>query len=303
MSILTVHKLHKSFGDTAAVEGISFTLEKGRCTSLLGPNGAGKTTALKMLAGLIRPTKGEIRFDSFEERDIRNLIGYLPQYPGFYNWMSASEYMDYMGQLFGMSRREVRGRSSELLELVGLKDAVRRRIGGFSGGMKQRLGIAQALINRPALLILDEPVSALDPIGRREIMELIQHIKQDTTILFSTHVLHDAEEISDDILIMQKGRIVVSGSLDELRREHREPLIRVEWEASPGKWAQALKERLGDLVKNISVNGLSVQIEVSDIEAAMPLLLADLASFRAPVRKVEAAAASLEELFMKVVSV
>lgn len=301
MPMLAVEGLHKKFGATDAVKGISFSLEKGRCTSLLGPNGAGKTTTLKMLAGLVQPTGGTIRFTGFEREDIRRHIGYLPQYPAFYKWMSALEYMSYTGELFGLAAKEAKVRSVELLKLVGLEEAVKRKVGGFSGGMKQRLGIAQALVNRPSLLIMDEPVSALDPIGRREIMELIGRIKRETTILFSTHVLHDAEEISDDVLIMEGGRIAVSGSLEQLRQEHRQPLIRIEWEASPGDWAEGLEERMAGLVKSVAVHGLSAQLEVAGMEEAMPRILADLAAAKAPVRKVEAASSSLEELFMKVV--
>ncbi|MDF2927389.1 MAG: transporter ATP-binding protein [Paenibacillaceae bacterium] len=300
--ILIAEDLHKRFGPNAAVNGITFSLQEGSCTSLLGPNGAGKTTALKMLAGLIRPTEGRIRFTGLDASDYRSQIGYLPQYPAFYKWMSALEFMEYAGKLCGMTGKNVRQRSRELLELAGLTDAAKRRIGGFSGGMKQRLGLAQALLHRPSLLILDEPVSALDPIGRREVLELIRGLKQETTILFSTHVLHDAEEISDDVLIMRQGEIVLAGGLEELRRQHSEPVIRMIWDSRPDQWAEGLSERLGGgLVKEVAIQGREVRLEVADIRTVMPKLLADLAKAGAPVRKLEATASSLEELFMKVV--
>lgn len=303
MELLTVENLNKHFGAAVAVDGLSFSLSKGKCTSLLGPNGAGKTTTLRMLSGLTKPTSGQIRFAGFEGSDIRRHIGYLPQYPAFYKWMSAVEYMVYTGQLFGLEQKTAHKRGLELLEQVGLKDAVKRRIGGFSGGMKQRLGIAQALVNRPALLILDEPVSALDPIGRREVMDLIRRIREDTTVLFSTHVLHDAEEISDDVLIMQKGKIAVAGSLEQLRQAHTEPFIRVEFDRSAAEWAEGLRERVGEVVKGVLVERFSVRIEVDKLEEAMPAILADLSRVKIPVRKVEGAGSSLEELFMKVVGV
>lgn len=305
MTLVTVDHLHKQFGSTLAVNDVSFTLQKGRCTSLLGPNGAGKTTTLKLLTGLLQPTAGTLRFAGLDgdRQDRRSLIGYLPQYPAFYNWMTALEFLEYAGKLCGLRSKEAKKRGGELLELVGLADAAKRRTGGFSGGMKQRLGIAQALVQKPSLLILDEPVSALDPIGRREILELIRSIKQHTTVLFSTHVLHDAEEISDDVLIMRQGQIAVSGSLVELRQQYREQVIRVVWEGAPGIWAEGLSERLPGVVSGISVEGQTARISVAHMEAAMPRLLAELAQSPVPVSKIEASSSSLEELFMKVVGV
>lgn len=301
MALLKVEALKKQFGGVEAVKGISFSLQEGRCTSLLGPNGAGKTTTLKMLSGLLQPTAGSIRFSGWDG-DIRQHIGYLPQYPAFYTWMSGREYMEYVGELAGLSRREARERGLQLLELVGLKESSKRRVGGYSGGMKQRLGIAQALIHKPKLLILDEPVSALDPIGRREILELIGLIKQETTILFSTHVLHDAEEVSDDVLIMRGGEILESGSLEEVRERHRQPLIRIEADQPLEAWAAGLQERLGrDMLSEIIVQGRSAQLTAVNMERAMVGVMADLAAAKVPVRKYEAASSTLEELFMKVV--
>lgn len=209
MKLLTISNLTKRFGTLTPVDGISFELEQGSCTALLGPNGAGKTTTLRMLAGLLSPTQGQIQYaatgksqDSWRER-----IGYLPQYPKFYPWMTGIEYLLFGARLSGLKRSQALIRSQEVLEMVGLEEAAKRRISGYSGGMKQRLGIAQALVHQPDLIMLDEPVSALDPIGRREVMDLLQRLRGDVTILFSTHVLHDAEEICDDMVLMVDGRI------------------------------------------------------------------------------------------------
>jgi ABC-2 type transport system ATP-binding protein len=301
MALLKVEALRKQFGGVEAVKGISFSLQEGRCTSLLGPNGAGKTTTLKMLSGLLQQTAGTIRFSGWDG-DIRQHIGYLPQYPAFYKWMSGREYMEYVGELAGLGRREARERGLQLLELVGLKESAKRRIGGYSGGMKQRLGIAQALIHKPKLLILDEPVSALDPIGRREILELIGLIKQETTILFSTHVLHDAEEVSNDVMIMRGGEILEAGSLEEVRERHRQPLIRIEADQSLESWADGLQARLGkNILSEINVQGRSAQLTAVNMEQAMVGVMADLAAAKVRVRKYEAASSTLEELFMKVV--
>lgn len=301
MELVKAEELTKHFGKATAVERISFTLPEGRCTALLGPNGAGKTTTLKMLSGLLQPTGGSIRFHGGTAgKDIRSLIGYLPQYPAFYGWMTGREYLEYVGRLAYMTKRDAKDRAAELLQWVGLAEAKNRRIAGYSGGMKQRLGIAQALIHRPRLLILDEPVSALDPIGRREVLELIRHMKLETTILFSTHVLHDAEEVSDDVLIMRAGKIAVSGSLEQLRKQGRQPLVIVEGDGSLEPWGRGLSERLGEWIESAEVSGTSARLVVRDMDKAKLALMADLVAHQVPVRKFAASETSLEDLFMKV---
>src|SRR5699024_10985732 len=187
-----------------------------------------------MLAGLLKPTSGSIEFKEKKAKDLREFIGYLPQSIAFFNWMSGKEFLVFAGQLAKLDRKEAEKRSEELLERVGLTAAKKRKIGGYSGGMKQRLGLAQALIHRPKLLILDEPVSALDPHGRREVLEMMREIKEETTILFSTHVLHDAEEISDDILIMHEGEIAISGSLENVMEAYQQPTLQIEFESLRG---------------------------------------------------------------------
>lgn len=178
MELLAVRALSKQFAKVSAVKEISFSITAGHCVSLLGPNGAGKTTTLQMLTGLLKPTSGTIAFTINTQGDWRQQIGYLPQYPTFYNWMTGQEFLDYVGKLAHMSTKILKVRSAEMLQLVGLTDAGNRKIGGYSGGMKQRLGIAQALIHSPQLLLLDEPVSALDPLGRREVLDLLNRIKK-----------------------------------------------------------------------------------------------------------------------------
>ncbi|GAF06544.1 ABC transporter ATP-binding protein [Paenibacillus pini] len=163
-NLLKVEHLSKQFKGHPVVKDISFNIEEGHCVALLGPNGAGKTTTLHMLTGLLKATSGHIRLlvNGQEVADPRQYIGYLPQTPTFYPWMTGQEFVQYSAELSGLTLLEARGRTKEWLEQVGLTDAARRKIGGYSGGMKQRLGFAQALIHEPKLLILDEPVSALD---------------------------------------------------------------------------------------------------------------------------------------------
>lgn len=299
MPLVRVEQLVKSFGSTQAVRGISIDIAEGRCVTLLGPNGAGKTTTLRMLAGLLAPTSGKIEFAGANGTDLRSMIGYLPQYPAFYTWMTGKEYLVFVGQLARMKRSAAEERADELLAEVGLSDAARRRIGGYSGGMKQRLGLAQAMMHRPKLVIMDEPVSALDPIGRREVLDMMRKLKEQTTILFSTHVLPDAQEITDDLFIMNHGKIVVSGGMRELIEQHREPVIRLRSEHS-------LENRMAELaalagVESARWKGDYAELVFADLEAGRLALMRYIADEQIPVRKLELAELSLEDLFMKAV--
>jgi len=303
--LMEVRQLVKTYGSTRAVNGITFTIEAGRCTALLGPNGAGKTTTLNMLSGLLKPTSGEIRFDGATKgEDLRAYIGYLPQYTAYYNWMTGREFLIYVGQLTGMDKRSAVQRAEELLRLVGIEDAKHRRIGGYSGGMKQRLGLAQAMMHRPRLLVLDEPVSALDPIGRREVLELMKRIRQETTILFSTHVLPDAEEVCDDVLIIRQGEIVIAGSLDEIRKSNQRPVIELELEDGEAlaDWLPALRELAGSAA--VEQNGPVVRFTVEDADELPRIrqqLMTRLVELKAPLSRLEIARTSLEDLFMEAV--
>ncbi|MGD6900240.1 ATP-binding cassette domain-containing protein [Bacillus infantis] len=299
MDLLKASDLVKRYGNTSAVKGINFHIEEGRCVSLLGPNGAGKTTTLKMLSGLLKPTSGSIDFKGEKAKDLRQFIGYLPQYPAFFNWMSGKEFLVFTGQLAKLTRKEAEKRSEELLERVGLTDAKKRRIRGYSGGMKQRLGLAQALIHRPSLLILDEPVSALDPLGRREVLDMMREIKEETTILFSTHVLHDAEEISDDILIMHAGEIAVSGSLGSVMAESRQPIIQVEFESQAAEWLKSIAGN--SFVSEVNIQGNKASIVLNDMVNGKQKLLKDIVDLELPIRKFEVSQTTLEDLFLKVV--
>ena len=174
--MITVEQLTKSFNGKVVVNNVSFSLKEHTSTALIGPNGAGKTTILSMLTGLLKPTSGAVRLKGVE--DIRTEIGFLPQYPQFYTWQTAKEAIALYGSLSGMSKDEIKTRIDEVLRFVGLEEASNKKIGAFSGGMKQRLGIAQAIMHKPKLLLLDEPVSALDPVGRREMMNLLKKLQQ-----------------------------------------------------------------------------------------------------------------------------
>ncbi|MFB4261317.1 ATP-binding cassette domain-containing protein [Shouchella clausii] len=302
MSFVSVRQLTKTYTEQPAVENLSFDLQPHSCIALLGVNGAGKTTTLKMLSGLVKPTSGTIQFhqsSAHGKGDIRADIGYLPQFPVFCDWMTGFEFLLYVGQLAHLPRREAKRKTKELLDKVGLTEAAHQRIGQYSGGMKQRLGIAQALIHQPKLVMLDEPVSALDPVGRREMLQLMQTLKEEATVLFSTHVLHDAEEVSDEVLIIDQGQLKYGGTLDSLQQEWQDAAIIIKAQDDLTNQLKNWQEqkRIVDFV--IEEDGYRVLVE--DIELAVPFLLHAFAQHQVRLTKFEVAKMSLEDLFLKVV--
>ena len=210
---LNIDRVTKQYGPKIAVDRISLTLKPG-VTGLLGANGAGKTTLMRMLCGILRPTSGSISLDGLDvsTEGYRAVLGYLPQDFGYYPSFSALDFLLYLGALKGMERKQATERSLELLEVVGLSEVARKKIRTFSGGMKQRLGIAQALLNRPKLLILDEPTAGLDPKERVRFRTLIQEQGKDSIVLLSTHIVSDVEHIAGRILMVKDGQLIYDGS-------------------------------------------------------------------------------------------
>ncbi|MBC5584970.1 ABC transporter ATP-binding protein [Eggerthella sp. NSJ-70] len=212
---LTIDRLTKQFGSKIAVDRVSARLEPG-VYGLLGANGAGKTTLMRMVCDVLRPTSGEIRFDGRDVRvlgdEYRACLGYLPQDFGYYPDFTALDFMCYLAALKGLDRRAARRRSLELLETVGLADVARTKVRTFSGGMKQRLGIAQAVLNDPAVLVLDEPTAGLDPKERVRFRNLIASFAQDKIVILSTHIVSDIEYIADEILVMRAGSFIMQGA-------------------------------------------------------------------------------------------
>jgi len=213
--------LTKQYKTALAVDSIDLAIPTGCCCGFLGKNGAGKTTTIKMLVGLKRPTSGNITIMG-EEQNFASQIslpfGYLPDVPSFYSYMTGAEFLELSGKLCGIPTPERNARVKKLLKQVGL-DKTRTRISGYSRGMKQRLGIAQAMINNPPVIFMDEPVSALDPIGRRDVVEIIRSLS-DTTVIFSTHILSDVEDLCDFVLIIEKGKIMAQDYMTNLKERH-----------------------------------------------------------------------------------
>ena len=216
---LTLDRLTKQFGARIAVDRVSATLTPG-VTGLLGANGAGKTTLMRMVCDVLRPTGGQILLDGRDAQELgdeyRALLGYLPQDFGYYPDFTALDFMRYMATLKGFSSRDGRARSMDLLEEVGLADDARRKVKTFSGGMRQRLGIAQAMINDPAILVLDEPTAGLDPKERVHFRNLIAGFAQDKVVILSTHIVSDVEFIANRILVMRQGSFVLDGTPEQV---------------------------------------------------------------------------------------
>ena len=213
---LVIDRLTKQYQNKIAVDRISLRLHRG-VFGLLGTNGAGKTTLMRMLCGILQPTGGTISFDGMDVREegYRAILGYLPQDFGYYPEFTAMDFLLYMAALKGLPRQAAKWKAKELLELVGLQDMGRKKIKTFSGGMKQRLGIAQALLNNPKLLILDEPTAGLDPKERVRFRNLIGQLGKDRIVLLATHIVSDIEHIADEVLMMKDGNLIYHGPWDE----------------------------------------------------------------------------------------
>lgn len=219
---LTAENLGKKYGSFHAVKDFSFTFTEGIC-GLIGPNGSGKTTLMRMLVDILRPTRGRVLFNGTDiailDERYRDVLGYLPQHFGMYRHFSAEKFLYYMAALKGLSTEQARKRTDDLLELLNLKDVKKKEIGAFSGGMKQRLGIAQALLNNPRVLILDEPTAGLDPNERIRFRNLITQISGNRIVLLSTHIVADVENIAAQVVLMKEGRLIKNGAPGVLVRE------------------------------------------------------------------------------------
>jgi ABC-2 type transport system ATP-binding protein len=233
VNTLAVKSVSKSFGGKRVLDGISFSVPENCVFGFIGANGTGKTTTMKLILGLLKADGGEIEVCgervSFGATRTNRFIGYLPDVPEFYGYMRPKEYLKLCGEIVGLSDAVAQARITELLEFVGLANA-NKKIGAFSRGMKQRLGVAQALLGEPKLLICDEPTSALDPVGRKEILDILGKIKNKTTVVFSTHILSDVERICDRVAILNKGRIALECALSDLKLKQKSKLVTLEYD-------------------------------------------------------------------------
>jgi len=307
--VIETHHLCKSYGDVQSLRDVNLTVPRHSIFGFLGPNGAGKTTLMKTLLNLIRPTAGTGTIFGYdivtESVRIRERVGYLPQQPRFIDQMTARENLHFAARFFFSGpEAKLRARCDEMLELVGLEDKANRPIKGFSGGEKQRLGIALAQVNYPDLLILDEPASALDPLGRQAVLDVMARLRKYTTIFYSTHILDDVQRASDTVAILNRGQLMACGPIEQIMKGGEGVVYSM---AIKGN-LPVLDTRLKEIpwVTHTSVtqqNGTSVwQVSVSDEGAAeKDLLRTVLADPGVTVAEFSRKKYELEEVFMNIV--
>ncbi len=299
--------LVKHFGSVRAVDGLDMEVPTGSVYGFLGPNGAGKTTTIRMLVGLARPTAGSATVAGVEigngSLDLGHRIGYLDQDPRYYGWMRGQDLLEFTGRLYGLSGSGLRQRVGEVLELVGLEKAARRKVGGYSGGMHQRLGIGQAILGRPSVIFLDEPASSLDPEGRRDVLEIIARLRGTATVVLSTHILNDVERVCDRVAIIDQGRLVAQAGLRDLLDEYARPVYRIEVDAGLDDGPRRIAASLEGVpwVRYVEHDALSVTVNVSNPEIAGREILGRVAATGVPVAVLERMRPSLEDVFMELV--
>lgn len=296
--------LTRYYGEIKAVDSLNLQVQAGSIFGFLGRNGAGKTTTIRMLTGLAQPTRGRgwvtgIETTSADSR-ARRLFGYLPQSPAFYAWMTPLEYLTFCAKLFELPDLEAKKRIQEVLELVDLAKDKKRRIGGFSGGMIQRMGIAQAMIHSPPVLFLDEPTSALDPAGRYEVLDLIARLSGQITVFLSSHILADIERVCDTVAILRTGVLVLVAPRDELISQYATSTAELtldQGQEYPQAFLDALQ--LQPWVQNLTIDRNRLRLTVDQVANARRPLLQLVADHQISLDRYEWVRPTLEEIFLK----
>ncbi|MGX7195247.1 ATP-binding cassette domain-containing protein [Enterococcus olivae] len=302
MAILEIKDVSKSFNGKKVLDSLTFSVPEGSIFGFVGKNGAGKTTTMKMILGLETVDQGEIKLLGeavrFGENRTNRHTGYLPDVPEFYGYMKAKEYLMLCAEITGIDKIQRKKRVDELLELVNLQEN-KTAISGFSRGMKQRLGIAQALLNKPKLLICDEPTSALDPNGRRELLDLLDSLRKETTVVFSTHILNDVEQICDYIGILDQGKMVTTASIKELKQKYKKKQVQIAFETIEDK--QLFLNKWTHESVEIEEEQLLVSFQLNDKTSARVVfeLLATLAIVPLSFKQKEP---SLEDIYLEVIA-
>lgn len=303
--MIKVEDLKKSYGKIPALKSISFEVNRGSVFGFIGRNGAGKTTTMNILTGLMGYDKGKIfimdkDFTQYKNELIKK-IGYLPETPTFYNYMNAFEYISFIGKIAGFGQEGIKKRTDELLGMVGLGKKGKRKIGGYSRGMKQRLALAIAIFKEPEILFLDEPSSALDPEGRLEMLDLIEDLKDSKiTIFLSTHILNDAERVCDTICIIDEGEIILSEKLSILYEKYIQPVFDIEFEGDPKEEARLLKKL--NWVEDIVENGKKISLQVKEIDLAKKEILSELSKLDMNIVSYQIRKRNLEDIFIGLVN-
>jgi len=298
---ISIRGLTKHYGSTVALDGVDLDVPTGSVFGFLGPNGAGKTTTLRVLLGLTTASSGEVSVlgGRASSIDVRRCLGYLPDVPEFYPWMTGREVLRLSGRLFDLDASVLDARIEALLDLAGLT-GVKQKVGGYSRGMRQRLGIAQALVNGPDLLLLDEPTSALDPIGRKDVLDMVAGLRGRATVFFSTHILADVERVCDQVAILDHGRVLEHAPLDDLKARHSRAHLALEVTGDATAFTEALRAQpwAGSVRPDVS-GGL--RVDLVDADAARLLAPRLVADFGLGLVRFEIAEASLEDVFLALV--
>ena len=272
--MLQINHLYKNYGKFQAVNDLNLHIEKGDLFGFVGPNGAGKTTTIRMVCGLMPPTSGSIQINGIDAlsnpKDIKKQIGYVPDFFGVYDNLKVTEYMDFYGSMYGMSSRDIAKISDDLLELVNLSDKKEVYVDTLSRGMKQRLCVARALIHNPALLVLDEPNSGLDPRARVEMKELLLNLKSmGKTIVISSHILSELSEMCNSIGIMNRGHLVIAGKIDDVMSQvfgKNQIIITIEGDMEPA--VRMLKEHVNVKVESVGEKEIRIFHSMTQMEIA-----------------------------------
>ncbi|HLE27144.1 MAG TPA: ABC transporter ATP-binding protein [Anaerolineales bacterium] len=294
---IDTHALRKEFGDNVAVKGLTLQVQQAEVFGFLGPNGAGKTTSVKMLLGLVAPTSGDgmLLGAPLGDRLARARIGFLPEHFRFHDWLTAQEFLTLHGQLYGMPPARLRPQIDELLELVGLAPFRRKHLRTFSKGMLQRIGLAQALLNDPALIFLDEPTSGLDPVGRRLVRDIIHDLRaQGTTVFLNSHLLSEIEVTCDRVAFIKHGEVIRVSELKELAEGETSVTIRA------SGLTPSILAGLNEWGQDVRTDGDHVTLAVPG-EAALPAITRYLVAQGAEVYAITPQRLSLEELFIQTV--
>ena len=302
MIVIKLANVTKKYDNKTVIDNLSFEIEENSICGFLGPNGAGKTTTFKLLNGLINSNSGtiEILGKSINSKSPSRDIKFLQDVPEFYNYMTSYEYLKFICQLNNLDN--IDDRIKETLELVGLQSSTKKRIGKFSRGMKQRIGIASNIISNPKILLLDEPVSALDPIGRKEIFDLLSKLKGKMTILFSTHIIDDIERVSDKIIIINNGKKLMDGTISEVKSKFLTNIIELEFMNE-----KALKKFLSVFNTNgieteESTQKNSIKFKVDNMSEFQNNIFNTLIKEKLNINSFNVVTPTLEEIFMKEVS-
>ncbi len=300
MSAIRTYGLTKHFKKVTAVAGLDIDVPSGSIYGFLGPNGAGKTTTIRMLMGFIKPDTGYFelfgRNIKFGDTSHREKVGFLPDVPSYYKYMTGREFLELCARFQKSDIKQI----PALLEKTGLAKAMNRKVASYSRGMKQRLGVAQALVNDPDILILDEPVSALDPVGRKEILDILASLKGGKTIFFSTHILSDVERICDHAAIINEGKLMLEGTMDDIAALGGSGKIVFSLDVEGDRLSGHLKR--ADWVKSFEFDGKSYVVEPEDLRKAGMEIPALLGRTGIGLKSYEEKKATLEDIFIKAVN-